>query len=253
MITFTRLGKYGRLGNQLFQIASTIGIANKNKTTYSFPEWEYSKYLKIDLPILDLKVNYSLSHNDFCYKDILINTHGVTDIFGYLQSYKFFKNINANEIFELKEDFLSYRNYYDMSNSVSIHVRRTDYLENKHVYPILSIDYYKKALEELKKKEVEISKVYVFSDDIDWCKSNFDFIENIFFISEYNEFIELHMMSECSHNIISNSTFSWWASFLNKNDAKKIICPNTWFNKCDEIKNFVYDDLIPNEWIKIKI
>ena len=68
-------------------------------------------------------------------------------------------------------------------------------------------------------------------------KSNFDFIENIFFISEYNEFIELHMMSECSHNIISNSTFSWWASFLNKNDAKKIICPNTWFNKCDEIKN----------------
>ena len=53
-------------------------------------------------------------------------------------------------------------------------------------------------------------------------KSNFDFIENIFFISEYNEFIELHMLSECSHNIISNSTFSWWASFLNKNDAKKI-------------------------------
>jgi hypothetical protein len=252
MITFKRLGTYGRLGNQLFQIASTIGIANDNKTNYSFPNWSYNNYLKNPLPILEGDVIQQITHDDFCYKNF--NTNGIsTDIFGYLQSYKFFNKVNIKEIFELKEEHLSYRDKYKLDNSVSIHVRRTDYLSNTHVYPLLSIDYYKRAISELDSLGIKDYVVYVFSDDIEWCRDNLNFIENIYFISEYNEIVELYMMSECSHNIISNSTFSWWSAYLNKNLNKKVICPSTWFNNCDEIKNFIYDDLIPNEWIKINI
>lgn len=253
MITFTRLGDYGGLGNQLFQIASTIGISIKNNTDYSFPEWNYNKYLKNELPVLSGNRIYRIEHNDFNYRDLKINSEGIIDIFGYFQSYKFFDNVNVAEIFEIKDEYLSYRDKYNLENSVSIHVRRNDYLLHTHIYPILSIDYYKRALLELNKRGVFYDKVYVFSDDIEWCKSNFNFIKNIHFISGYNDIVDLYMMSECKHNIISNSTFSWWAAYLNKNLDKKIICSDTWFNPCHEIKNFVYSDLIPEEWIKINI
>lgn len=253
MITFTRLGTYGRLGNQLFQIASTIGIAIENKSNYSFPNWSYNSYLKNPLPVLDSEVRQKIIHNEFCYKHFNVNNDLTTDFFGYLQSYKFFNNIDVKHFFELKEEHLLYRNKYKFDNSVSIHVRRTDYLTNNHVYPSLSIDYYKRALDELDKLGIKDYVVYVFSDDIEWCKDNFNFIENIYFISGYNEIVELYMMSECTNNIISNSTFSWWSAYLNKNLDKNVICPSTWFNTCDEIKNFIYDDLIPKEWIKINI
>lgn len=254
MITFKRLGTYGRLGNQLFQIASIIGIANENKTNYSFPYWSYNTYLKNTLPILDSEVKQTIIHDEFCYKKLtIINNTDTINIFGYLQSYKFFSNIDVKQIFELKEEHLLYRNKYKFDNTVSIHVRRTDYLTNSHVYPSLSIDYYKGALDELDKLGIKDYVVYVFSDDIDWCKDNLDFVENIYFISGYNEIVELNMMSECTHHIISNSTFSWWSAYLSKGSDKKIICPNTWFKPCNEIKNFIYDDLIPKEWIKINI
>lgn len=253
MITFTRLGTYGRLGNQLFQISSIIGIANENKSNYSFPNWSYNLYLKNPLPVLDSEVRQTIIHDEFCYKNFNVDNQLTTDFFGYLQSYKFFNNIDVKKIFELKEDYLLYRNKYNLNNSISIHVRRTDYLNNTHVYSSLSIDYYKRALHELDQLGIKDYKVYVFSDDIEWCKDNFNFIENIYFISGYNELVELYMMSECSHNIISNSTFSWWGAYLNKNLEKKIICPSTWFISNYEIRNFIYDDLIPKEWIKINI
>jgi hypothetical protein len=253
VITFTGLGNHGRLGNQLFQIASTIGLSIKHNTNYSFPEWNYAKYLKTELPVLSGNINHRIEHNDFNYIDLAINRDGITDIFGYFQSYRFFDNVNVAEIFEIKDEYLQYRDKYNLENSVSIHVRRTDYLLHTHVYPIISIDYYKRALLELNKLGVCYDTIYVFSDDIEWCKSNFNFIENIHFISGYNDIVDLYMMSECKHNIISNSTFSWWAAYLNKNLDKKIICPDTWFNPCPEINNFIYSDLIPEEWIKIHI
>jgi hypothetical protein len=113
------------------------------------------------------------------------------------------------------------------------------------------MEYYNTALDILSNHGLN-PIIYIFSDDINWCKSNFK-LNNQYFIQDHEDIVELFMMSECKNNIISNSTFSWWAASLNKNIDKKVICPAKWFNSNNEILNFVYDDLIPQEWIKNKI
>jgi hypothetical protein len=249
MITYSNLGKYGRLGNQLFQIASTIGIAKKNNLDYGFFDWEYNEFLKNKLPNFQGEIQKKVVYDNFSFHDIILDEN--TDLFGYLQSYKFFNNVEINEIFELKNIYTEILNKYDFENSVSIHVRRTDYLSNFHIYEKLTLIYYKKALDYLNSLNMKISKIYIFSDDIEWCKVNFNFLENKIFVQDNIDIIDLFLMSRCENNIICNSTFSWWAAFLNKNKSKKIICPKLWYVKNNEIKNFVYDDLIPMDWIKI--
>jgi hypothetical protein len=250
MITFSKLGKFGRLGNQLFQISSTIGIANKNNLSYGFPEWEYSKYFEKKLPEFNDLIQYREFYIDFCYKEFIIVDR--TDIQGYFQSWKFFKEIDIINIFKLKSEYEKYIDKYNYKNTVSIHVRRGDYLNNTHVYPILSYDYYIRSLDLIKKSGVINPTIFIFSDDIEWCKNKFDFPNQIF-IQEEQDIIELFIMSRCKNNIISNSTFSWWAAYLNQNIDKIVICPDVWFNNTSEIINFNYNDLIPEEWIKINI
>lgn len=110
-------------------------------------------------------------------------------------------------------------------NSVSVHVRRGDYVENIKYKEILgdvcNYKYYKDALDLISNKELN-PIFYIFSDDIQWVKNNFDFLneKKVFFISHNKgkkSFIDMQLMSICKHNIIANSTFSWWAAWLNNN------------------------------------
>ncbi len=110
-------------------------------------------------------------------------------------------------------------------DSCSIHVRRGDYLKLKHIYHNLDKTYYIKCLETINPS----GPIYIFSDDIDWCKKNLSITEAVY--PEGNNTLEdFDLMRSCNHNIISNSTFSWWAALLNPNEDKKIIQPNLWFN-----------------------
>ncbi len=109
-------------------------------------------------------------------------------------------------------------------DSCSIHVRRGDYTKLSYIYHNLNKDYYIKSLETVNPS----GPVYVFSDDIYWCKKNLSITEAIY--PEGNSVTEdFNLMRSCNHNIISNSTFSWWAAFLNRNEDKKIIQPSVWF------------------------
>ena len=93
MITFSKLGNLGRLGNQLFQVASTLGIGRRNGVEVGFPQWRYSKYFEYNLPKFEGQIHKHININDFCFREIKVSDF--TDISGYLQSYKFFDNINA--------------------------------------------------------------------------------------------------------------------------------------------------------------
>jgi hypothetical protein len=163
---------------------------------------------------------------------------------GYFQSYKYFDDYkeviiaNAFKNFKIYDTYFNYYNLIKDSNSISIHVRRKQYNN------LLSIDYYIEAIEYMK-NQLSNTNYFLFTDDIAWCKENF-IIESLTIVEVYepNEIQELYLMSMCNHNIIANSSFSWWGAYLSKNTNKVIIAPG----KTDI---GVLDMFFPENWIII--
>lgn len=178
---------------------------------------------------------------------------------GYWQSEKYFidiKNILKKE-FTLKNtsssENLEVAKLITQSKSVSMHVRRGDYVNN----PIFSgyigvncLKYYSDTVSYINSK-CENPTYFIFSDDIKWTKENFGFIKNkVVYVdinSELNCFEDIYLMSLCNHNIIANSSFSWWGAWLNQNRDNIVVASNTWFNE----SSFVNKDMLPECWIKI--
>ena len=249
MITFSELGNMGRLGNQLFQIASTIGIAKKNNTEYYFPDWIYSKLFRADLPILDTKVNtLRYTETKFCYQDVVLDVNYNWDLYGYFQSEKYFGHCSGmiKDYFRFKEEIKTsvLNTYSDVLSreNVSVHIRRGDYLLKPEYHINLPIEWYNKALSYFPKG---ITKV-VFSDDIPWCRENLTW-ENVVYPNG-SESEDLVLMSVCRNNIIANSSFSWWGAWLNENGCKKVIGPANWFGPAAKADT---KDIVPHLWLLI--
>jgi hypothetical protein len=123
-------------------------------------------------------------------------------------------------------------------NSVSIHVRRTDYVNNPTVnnfHGTCSLEYYQKAVEMISEKQGPV-ELFIFSDDINWCKENLKFAHPLTYISHNTgkkSYEDMRLMSHCKHNIIANSSFSWWGAWLNTHTGKTIIAPVRWYNSED--------------------
>lgn len=174
---------------------------------------------------------------------------------GYFQSFKYLdqirdvllKEITLVKPLEDKYGELLKKILY--LNSASIHIRRGDYIvgNNKKVWQTFGLEYYKEALDVISKKVID-PVFFVFSDDIEWVKENLK-IDEAFFVSSplTKDYEEIILMSKCKHNIIANSSFSFWGAWLNQNPNKNVIAPKKWCNKF--IKE--YKDLAPKEWIKI--
>jgi hypothetical protein len=138
-------------------------------------------------------------------------------------------------------------------NAVAIHVRRGDYLKPKvnQFHGTCEISYYKRAVELIINKTIS-PKFYFFSDDANWVKSelasnflNSTVVEN----SEKENWVDMYLMSLCQHNVIANSSYSWWSAYLNRNEHKIIIAPNKWYS--DVKMNKLTKHLIPENWISI--
>ena len=135
-------------------------------------------------------------------------------------------------------------------NSISIHVRRGDYNSSawsKTHDVIKDKTYYSNAINYLNEK-IKNPHYYIFSDDIPWVKENLEFPGSTFVDHNKgkNAYIDMYLMSLCKHNIIANSTFSWWGAWLNKNENKIVIIPERWLNT----KNC--PGIYPSGWIKMK-
>ena len=137
-------------------------------------------------------------------------------------------------------------------NSVSIHIRRGDYVsiaKNASFYESCSLDYYYKGLAKISERQPDLH-VYVFSDDIEWAKQNLDVAYPITFINHNhgeNAFEDMRLMSLCKHNIIANSSFSWWGAWLNQSPEKIVIAPERWFAQGSNDTR----DLLPGSWVKL--
>lgn len=252
MITFTSLGKKGNLGNQLFHIASTIGIANKYKHEYIFPEWSYYNYFKHEFPFVvrqnDIKFE-KLIEKSFSHYDWELGNDNY-DINGALQSEKYFDIKKTKEIFLFKDEFLQplldKHKYLFTKKTVFISVRRGDFVGHPHYYQ-LSYKYYLLALINNFPDWEERNLIFT-SDDIKYCKYHFNFLKNAFFLENLSAVEQLAISTQGNDFIISNSTFSWWMAWLAEQENTKIIRPLKNFRgKFSQINDD--KDYFPERWI----
>jgi hypothetical protein len=234
-ITFSQLGQFGRLGNQLWEISTVISLALNNNDSYIFPTWKYEPYFNLH-GCFSNTINYGSTYKEphFHYAPIPYKQN--LNLEGYFQSYKY---LTGNE--EIIKKLLTPKHNLTTIDITSIHCRRTDYLKFSQYHNVLDMNYYNQAI-----KLCPSNKYMIFSDDINWCKNNFKGDQFIFSEGK-SEVDDLSLMISCKNNIIANSSFSWWGAFLNPNVLKKIIAPQKWFGPAT---NHNIQDLMPKEWIK---
>jgi hypothetical protein len=283
MIGYDFIGRHGRLGNQMFQYAALKGIAANRNFEYSIPPQDSSN-VQIDnyglLECFKLKTNKNigyLNHNNFIqesffhFDEKLFNEcPDNCNLYGYFQSEKYFKHIenDIREDFEFQSNWiepcLSFMEDFNDQEVIFLHVRRGDpnltdrrgfkwaYVNLQDQHPVQTLEYYEESLKQFPKN----MPVLVFSDSIEWCKKQEFFKPDRFMFSESTEkygdgalvpYIDLCLMSLCSHAIIANSSMSWWGSWLIKNPDKKIIAPKKWFGNAYTQNNT--KDLYCAEWI----
>lgn len=212
-----------------------------------------AKKILIILQILNDKIKKRIKEKDFFNKpdnNKIIYLNGT--FFGDIYFKKYQKNIL--EQFTLKNEYTTSKLKKEIDdinkvNSVSIHIRRGDYIKNKNkkIYNILPIEYYRKAIKIIT-QNTKNPIFFVFSDDIDWCKCNLKKISrDLIFIKKQDSYKDIELMKNCKHNIIANSSFSWWGAYLNQNKDKIVICPKKYYKS--ENKNT--KDFMPSNWIKI--
>jgi hypothetical protein len=271
----------GGLGNQMFQCASAYALASKLDSQMAFDisvlkhdtkrdfalgpfnipatliETEIEKlswFRKLLIGIPSNIKNYN-EHSDFIYDPEFLNLKDPIRLNGYWQNPKYFESVQ-DEIVKLFQFnlFGSAKDWEikieESKESVSLHVRRGDYVNDQHtntVHGNCSMGYYQEALEILKNQLSENFTTFIFSDDPEWCQSNFDFIENKVIMPIIGDVEDMTLMSRCKHNIIANSSFSWWGAYLNRNENKQVIAPKKWFNEATH--NTV--ELTPKNWKRI--
>lgn len=279
----------GGLGNQLFQYATAKKLAQLNNTSlYLLLDWYNQDFNKtkatpriFDLSNFDIKYKlpeglfyrlynklykplYYNEVNSFEFDDNLLKLRSKNiKISGYWGSFDYFNDFKAELQAEIQPKYLDDQNNDFLKkiknlDSVSLHIRRTDYL-SIDVYCSLNIDYYERAINLIKKK-INNPYFFIFSDDIDSIKQLLpqDLKYDLVNINKgYKSYMDLYLMSQCKHNIIANSTFSAWAAYLNTSPDKITICPKNWFNTSLLIQDNLLsstDSLInyvPKDWIKI--
>jgi hypothetical protein len=260
MIGFNYLGQYGRLANQMFQYAALRGIAAFKNYEFCIPQTNYGDKWK-DNKLFDVFELSGLQHigyspdkfyeeKQFHYdENYVLNCPDNVSIHGYFQSEKYFKHIED----QIRKDF-TFKDYilepcsknFNFDEIISLHVRRTDYVSNSINHPPCSLEYYERALKHFNDQ----IPVMIFSDDVDWCKSQKIFSSDRFLVSEsYNTYVDLCLMAMCKYHIIANSSFSWWGAWLAK--SEKVIAPLKWFGTDGNTSKNQTQDLYNDEWIVI--
>lgn len=209
-----------------------------------------------------LKLNYPKFYNEpeFEYSSKVNVLKYPIYFIGYFQSFKYFVGFEdyVRELFVFPTNKLSQKNkdlipVLKNKNTIAVHIRRGDYISDpvtNQFHGSCSLEYYTKAIAIVSKTIAQPTLVF-FSDDYQWVKENFEFLTaDKIFVSHNiggDSWVDMYLMSICSHNIIANSSFSWWGAWLNANPTKIVVAPKTWF----QAKKVDINSIIPKEWITI--
>ncbi|MFK8077993.1 MAG: alpha-1,2-fucosyltransferase [Granulosicoccus sp.] len=261
----------GGLGNQLFQYAAGSALAkqlnstlyldtgfyqkrNNSNRTYKLPDIGISavsnNVTKLSRVGNQLKsrilpksingnINYVSEPADYGFRAFTCHPTQQIYLDGYWQSEKYFIDIRERLLDEIDLEQINVASQavaLPSENTVAVHVRRGDFISSDSSQA-LSIDYVHNAMREFGNN----LDFMFFSDDIQWCKDNFHG-NNVSFANNESDLQDLKQMSEAAHNIIANSTFSWWSAWLNKNESQRVIAPQPWTNED------THKDILPPHW-----
>jgi hypothetical protein len=240
------------LGNRLFKICATLSHAIDHSDEAVFPDLKGDSHADTifrNLPLGEDKSFVTSRYKWFKpgYKEVPYNIG--MELVGDFQSYKYFKKNESNILHLFKPSYrtIEYlREKYAILTklqTVSIHVRRGDYVNHPDSYLPTTLEYVQKA----RSLFDDMHTFVYFSDDIEWCRENMTISDKDVFIEGETDVMDLYLMSMMSHNIITNSTFSWWAAYLNQNAKKIIVSPEIWYGPT--MSDWHTKDLIPPEWI----
>ena len=252
----------GGLGNQMFQIAKakTEGLKNNIEVVFkpnSFIPMDGNQPTKyINNIYRNIKFgNFTdsllrISESSWAYNKIEPLYYTSIEFYGYYQSSKNFDNYRdeIKNLFQPTEEFINkIENLYPSvfeKNSISIHVRRGDYTTISEILPVIDKSYIDKCLSSIE----GAGPIFIFSNDKEWVNKNLNYPNSVV-VEGLEDYEDLWMISLCNHNIMSNSSFSWWGSYLNKNKDKQVFAPSIWFGPKGE-KN--YQDIYEVDWSIIK-
>ncbi len=234
----------GGIGNQMFKYAFGLNYAKRFNKKICIPQNNrLTTVFKISVPICELsdfrniyskllKKSQKKVSLDTFNENGPQNSPEHISFDGYQQDPRYFREIKDLVLQEfsfkdpLSGNALKLSKEMEKTNSVCLHFRRGDYL--KYGYPVLGNQYYLDAINYIKEKTKLPVKLYAFSDDIKWVKENFKPKDPITYVDEFGSKTDLHLMTQCKHNVIANSTYSWWGAFLNKNPNKIVVAPDVW-------------------------
>lgn len=282
---------WGGLGNQFFQyaIGRSLSLANQSELVFDL-SWYY-QFSKSKTPRLYELSRYLIAgrvagaterltyraRNSLSFRGIRLLPRNWTyfreqilhfdpsvqslsgDIYldGYWQSHRYFEGIEESIRKELTpatpfgSSDEAVRQHMASTNSISVHVRRGDYISNGAAaayHGTCSVEYYQSAISSLSAL-VDRPHFFVFSDEPDWAKTNLSFVGGVTFVDHNgidSAFQDLRLMSHCQHHIIANSSFSWWGAWLNPKPNKRVIAPRQWYADGSSTEN-----LTPANWIRL--
>ena len=277
MIGNNRIGCNGRVGNQMFQYASMRGMAAVKGFDWVVPPEDYDHTANYALfetfkmtNVQDKNIGFVkgdiLKETIHCFdKNLVDSCSDNTNLDGFFQTEKYFENI-ADEIrsdFTFKDEYLNpCKEFIDSleTTPIFLHVRRGDAIGKEHYHPVAPMSYYIEALKRFDKD----TPCFVFSDDLDWCKSQEFFKSDRFLFNDNIEkydyqsmdgsgsmqytllpHVDLCLMSLCSGAIIVNSSFSWWGAWL-QNNRGKVIASKPWFGP--SASHLDTSNVVPDHW-----
>lgn len=270
----------GGLGNQMFQYAYYLLLKDAYKDVSLFlpsTEWEHESGFELSR-VFDIQHTsclwerlyhksrifrklFSLTHKTYFGKNFKVVASDFYSLdkysyfYGTWQSEKYMTNPNTIRksfqfnIQSLSKKTLNIANSMGGKITVAIHIRRGDYLSLAFASGFgncCPIEYYRRAIEYMSGK-LHNPVFIVFSDDMDWVKENI-VLDNAIYVDHnkgLDSWQDMYLMSQCEHNIIANSTFSWWGAWLNNNENKIVIAPKRWWSTIE------HDDVVPDSWIRI--
>lgn len=274
---------FGGMGNQMFQYAAAYRLALAQNTelvlnTYALrhdrlrnfslsPYWINNQIVDFYLPEASAlkkyiygipgKIHHFNEKVEFEFDPEIIKLRDHQHLCGYWQNPKYFEDIREviQSVYSLRSPssaFLHLQKNIRSGLSVSMHIRRGDFLGKsfvRHKHDVCDVKYYEDAIQHINSLIEADYTLYIFSDDAYWSRQHFSKYNNVHFIQLPSDAEELILMSECRHNIIANSTFSWWAAWLNRHTDKIVIAPEPWLKN----SSLPYQHLLPASWIQLKV